>query len=155
MSSGAIKSENKQSIKVLEELLAKLTVSKAQDEINGVSQEIAIFINGDIEEEDATTKYVKDAAPRRQLCKTCRVVPKDKRLVTNHPSRAIETLKKDNEERKSRETTHQTEQDNTPILGGSRLMLTQGPGGPAPASPMPYGQQANGITPQATGYRAF
>jgi clathrin heavy chain len=69
-------------------------------------------------------------------------------------TRAIETLKKDNEERKSRETTHTTEQDNTPILGGSRLMLTQGPGGPAPASPMPYGQ-ANGITPQATGYRAF
>jgi len=64
-------------------------------------------------------------------------------------TRTIEMLKKDNEERKSREKTHQTEEDNTPILGGSRLMLTQGPAPPA----MPY--QANGITPQATGYRAF
>ncbi|CAL5873777.1 uncharacterized protein PFLUO_LOCUS8059 [Penicillium psychrofluorescens] len=68
-------------------------------------------------------------------------------------TRTIEMLKKDNEERKARETTQRTEEDNTPILGGSRLMLTQGPGG-APASPMPYGQ-ANGVAPQATGYRAF
>lgn len=55
-SKGAIKSENKQSVKVLEELLAKLTVSKAQDEILATAQEIAIFINGDIEEKDAPTK---------------------------------------------------------------------------------------------------
>ncbi|KAJ5389520.1 clathrin heavy chain [Penicillium cataractarum] len=69
-------------------------------------------------------------------------------------TRTIEMLKKDNEERKSREKTQQTEEDNTPILGGSRLMLTQGPA--APASPMPYGgQPVNGLTPQATGYRAF
>jgi len=68
-------------------------------------------------------------------------------------TRTIEMLKKDNEERKSREKSQRTEEDNTPILGGSRLMLTQGPG--APASPMPYGQPANGLTPQATGYRAF
>lgn len=62
----------------------------------------------------------------------------------------IEQLKKDNEERKSRETTTQKDEDNTPILG-SRLMLTQGPAsGPGPA---PF--QPNGITPQATGYRAF
>ncbi|KAJ5565084.1 clathrin heavy chain [Penicillium frequentans] len=68
-------------------------------------------------------------------------------------TRTIEMLKKDNEERKSREKTHKTEEDNTPILSGSRLMLTQGPS-PA-ASPMPYGQQANGLAPQVTGYRAF
>lgn len=66
---------------------------------------------------------------------------------------AIEMLKKDNEERKARETKVQKEEDNTPILGGSRLMLTQGPAGNAP-SPMPY-QQTNGFTPQPTGYRAF
>lgn len=67
-------------------------------------------------------------------------------------TRTIEMLKKDNEERKSREKSQKTEEDNTPILGGSRLMLTQGP---APTgSPAPYGQ-ANGLTPQATGYRAF
>lgn len=68
-------------------------------------------------------------------------------------TRTIEMLKKDNEERKSKEKSQKTDEDNTPILGGSRLMLTQGPA--APASPMAYGQQANGITPQATGYRAF
>jgi len=51
-----IKSENAQSVKVLEGLLQKLTVSKSQDEINAASNNIAIFINGDIEEEDAPTK---------------------------------------------------------------------------------------------------
>ncbi|GAM84451.1 hypothetical protein ANO11243_024470 [Dothideomycetidae sp. 11243] len=51
-----VKSENKQSVKVLESLLSKLTISKAQDEINASSQEIAVFINGDIEEQDAPVK---------------------------------------------------------------------------------------------------
>ncbi|OXV07385.1 hypothetical protein Egran_04850 [Elaphomyces granulatus] len=64
---------------------------------------------------------------------------------------AIELLTKDNEERKAREASQRKEEDNTPILG-SRLMLTQGSVG-AP-SPVPYGQ-TNGITPQATGFRAF
>ncbi|EOD49327.1 hypothetical protein GTA08_BOTSDO02967 [Neofusicoccum parvum] len=63
----------------------------------------------------------------------------------------IEQLKKDNEERKAKEKSQQTNDENTPILGPSRLMLTQGPSAPSPA---PYGQ-ANGIAPQATGYRAF
>lgn len=54
----------------------------------------------------------------------------------------IESLKKDNEERKAREAKDQKEEDNTPILGGSRLMLTQGS-----ASPMP-----NGFAAQPTGY---
>ncbi|KAG0156399.1 hypothetical protein PDIDSM_3577 [Penicillium digitatum] len=59
-------------------------------------------------------------------------------------TRSIEMLKKDNEERKNREKTTRTEENNTPILQGSRLMLTQGP-------------QSNGagLTPQATGYRGF
>jgi clathrin heavy chain len=65
----------------------------------------------------------------------------------------IELLKKDNEERKTREASQQKDEDSTPILGGSRLMLTQGPISSAP-SPAPYGQ-ANGIAPQATGFRAF
>lgn len=71
-------------------------------------------------------------------------------------TRAIEMLKKDNEERKSRETTQKKDEDNTPILSGSRLMLTQGPAQAPPpmASPMPYGQ-TNGLTPQATGFRPF
>lgn len=60
----------------------------------------------------------------------------------------IESLKKDNEERKAREAKERKEEDNTPILGGSRLMLTQGPAGSA--SPM-----ANGFAGQPTGYRGF
>ena len=52
----AVKSENKKSLKVLEELLGKLTISKAQDEINAASLDLATFINGDIEEADAPTK---------------------------------------------------------------------------------------------------
>lgn len=58
-SAGQLKKENAQSVKVLEQLLSKLTVSKAQDEINASSQEIAVFINGDIEEQDAPVKFVK------------------------------------------------------------------------------------------------
>ena len=66
-------------------------------------------------------------------------------------SSTIEILKKDNEERKAREAKTQKEEDNTPILGGSRLMLTQGGSG---SMGTPYSQM-NGITPQPTGYRAF
>lgn len=64
-------------------------------------------------------------------------------------SATIETLKKDNEERKLREKSQETEESNAPILGGNRLMITAGPGGAA--SPGPYGQ-TNGFVPQATGY---
>ena len=65
-------------------------------------------------------------------------------------AQAIEQLKKDNESRKEKEKSQQTDDDNTPILGGSRLMLTQGPVGGA-ASPAPY---ANGIAGQPTGMMA-
>ena len=51
-----VKSENSKSEKVLEELFSKLSVSKAQDEINAAAHDIATFINGDIEEADAPTK---------------------------------------------------------------------------------------------------
>ncbi|KAF2161123.1 hypothetical protein M409DRAFT_69976 [Zasmidium cellare ATCC 36951] len=57
-SAAAQTQENKQSVKVLEELLNKLSVSKTADEAKGTSQEIAIFINGDIQEKDAPTKAV-------------------------------------------------------------------------------------------------
>jgi len=63
----------------------------------------------------------------------------------------IEQLKKDNEERKAREASMQKEEDQTPILAGSRLMLTQGSGPSAAPSPVPFGQ-TNGITPQPTGF---
>lgn len=52
----------------------------------------------------------------------------------------IEQLRKDNEERKAKEATLKKDEDNTPILGGSRLMLTQGP------------IQTNGVVPQPTGF---
>ncbi|KAI9729007.1 MAG: hypothetical protein M1828_000092 [Chrysothrix sp. TS-e1954] len=65
----------------------------------------------------------------------------------------IETLKRDNDERKAREQSQQKDEEDKPILGGSRLMLTQGSMGSAPPA-SPYGQ-ANGIAPQPTGYRAF
>ncbi|KAK5124008.1 hypothetical protein LTR85_002205 [Meristemomyces frigidus] len=63
---------------------------------------------------------------------------------------AIDQLKRDNEERKAREAENKKEEDTGPILGQSRLMLTQGP--MQTGSPAPY---ANGIVPQPTGYRGF
>ncbi|KAK5112979.1 hypothetical protein LTR62_003801 [Meristemomyces frigidus] len=61
---------------------------------------------------------------------------------------AIDSLKKDNEERKAREKSEQKDEETGPILGQSRLMLTQGPVGG-------YGGQTNGIMPQVTGYGGF
>jgi elongation factor 3 len=51
-----IKSENKGSIKVIEELLQKLSISKEQADINSTALDLATFVNGDIEEADAPTK---------------------------------------------------------------------------------------------------
>ncbi|KAF9693239.1 hypothetical protein EKO04_008878 [Ascochyta lentis] len=80
----AIKSENSKAVKVLEELLSKLTVSKAQDEINASASSIATFINGDIEEADAPTKAVellkkqlsnkKDAVARERALDAIRAI---------------------------------------------------------------------------------
>lgn len=64
----------------------------------------------------------------------------------------VEQLRKDNEERKAREKSAEKDEENTPILGGTRLMLTQGPAGAARvASP---GFQ-NGFAPQPTGFGNF
>lgn len=52
------KSENQKSVKVLDELMNKLTVSKTADETSAAAGNIATFINGDIEEHDAPTKSV-------------------------------------------------------------------------------------------------
>ncbi|RDL36686.1 Clathrin heavy chain [Venustampulla echinocandica] len=67
-------------------------------------------------------------------------------------SSTIEMLKKDNEERKSREKSQETDESSTPILGGNRLMITAGPGGRT--SPAPFAQ-TNGFAPQQTGYSNF
>jgi elongation factor 3 len=48
--------ENKTSLKVLDDLMAKLTISKEQDAINDASRNLAIFVNGDIETKDAPVK---------------------------------------------------------------------------------------------------
>lgn len=57
--------ENKNSVKVLDELLAKLNISKAQEDVNAATHNLAIFINGDIESKDAPTKTVE--ALKKQL----------------------------------------------------------------------------------------
>ena len=77
-SEAAVQKENKQSVKVLDELMQKLSVSKGGDDAKATSQEIASFINGDIEEHDAPTKAVetlkkmlnnkKDATARQNAC---------------------------------------------------------------------------------------
>jgi clathrin heavy chain len=64
-------------------------------------------------------------------------------------TKELAILKADNEARKLKEKETEKTEDNTPILGGSRLMITAGPGGAA--SPAPYGQ-TNGFAPQPTGY---
>ncbi|KAF2684032.1 ARM repeat-containing protein [Lentithecium fluviatile CBS 122367] len=79
-----IKAENSKSLKVLEELLGKLTISKAQDEINAAALDLATFINGDIEEGDAPTKAVellrkqlnskKDAVARERALDAIRAI---------------------------------------------------------------------------------
>jgi elongation factor 3 len=48
--------ENKGSIKVLDDLMAKLNLSSEQDQINAATHNLAVFINGDIETNDAPTK---------------------------------------------------------------------------------------------------
>lgn len=68
---------------------------------------------------------------------------------------AIQVLKKDNEDRKAREKSQETEQDQTPILGAGRLMITGGPAAGRPTSPAVFGGQQNGIPYQPTGYGGF
>lgn len=48
--------ETAQSIKVLDELMQKLTVSKEADAIKGASHDLATFINGDIVDFDVPVK---------------------------------------------------------------------------------------------------
>ena len=67
-------------------------------------------------------------------------------------SSTIDQLKKDNDARNAREAADKKDEDSGPILGQSRLMLTQGPMGSQ--SPAPYAQ-TNGTMPQPTGYRGF
>ncbi|KAJ4296171.1 Clathrin heavy chain [Collariella sp. IMI 366227] len=66
-------------------------------------------------------------------------------------TKELSLLKADNEARKAKEKEQEKVEDNTPILGGNRLMITAGPTGGAGGAPSPY-MQANGFAPQPTGY---
>ena len=47
--------EQRNTAKVLDELMAKLSISKAQDDINAATHNIAVFINS-VEEDSAAAK---------------------------------------------------------------------------------------------------
>ncbi len=49
-------SENAKSVKVLDDLMQKLTLSKEADAIKEASAALASFINGHIEDQDAPTR---------------------------------------------------------------------------------------------------
>lgn len=55
-SEAVIAAENQKSIKVLDELLQKLTISKTKDEAIYAAENLATFINGPIEEHEVPTK---------------------------------------------------------------------------------------------------
>lgn len=55
-SEAVIASENKKSLKVLDELFAALSVSPLGSEAESAAKNLAHFINGPIEEHDAPTK---------------------------------------------------------------------------------------------------
>jgi len=55
-SGSAVVSESAKSVKALDELLSKLTVSKSQDEASAAANNLASFINGANEEHEAPTK---------------------------------------------------------------------------------------------------
>ncbi|KAI9757882.1 MAG: translational elongation factor EF-1 alpha [Lichina confinis] len=79
-----VAAENAKSVKVLDELLAKLSVSKTADETNVAAANIATFINGPIEERDAPTKAIdllkqqlankKDGAVRERALHTIQAI---------------------------------------------------------------------------------
>ncbi|KAL7629469.1 Clathrin heavy chain [Parahypoxylon ruwenzoriense] len=67
-------------------------------------------------------------------------------------TKEIATLKADNEARKAKETAQEKHEDQTPILGGNRLMITAGPAASTGRiSPAPF-TQTNGFAPQPTGF---
>ncbi|KAH8905204.1 clathrin heavy chain [Coniochaeta sp. PMI_546] len=73
--------------------------------------------------------------------------------LLSQTTKEIASLKADNEARKAREKEQEHVEDNTPILGAGRLMITAGPGGVGGGhtSPAPF-TQTNGFAPQPTGF---
>jgi clathrin heavy chain len=70
--------------------------------------------------------------------------------MLSQQTKELAVLKADNEARKAKESAQEKHEDQTPILGGNRLMITSGPTGGA-SSPAPFAQ-TNGFAPQPTGY---
>jgi len=71
--------------------------------------------------------------------------------LLSQQTKELALLKADNEARKAKEKEQEKVEDNTPILGGNRLMITAGPmGNTGRASPALA--QPNGFVPQPTGY---
>jgi len=54
----AIAAENKESVKILEQMLTNLSIATSADTVNKASLSLASFINGPIEDKDAPTQYV-------------------------------------------------------------------------------------------------
>ncbi|KAI1110847.1 clathrin heavy chain-like protein [Nemania sp. NC0429] len=72
--------------------------------------------------------------------------------MLSQQTKELAILKADNEARKAKEAAQEKHEDETPILGGNRLMITAGPGvGAGNVSPAPY-SHTNGFAPQPTGY---
>ncbi|KAG6204515.1 translational elongation factor EF-1 alpha [Claviceps purpurea] len=86
-------SENAQSIKVLDELFQKLTVSKEAADIKESSHQLASFINGRIEDQDVPTKIIdnlkkslankKDAVAREQACVAIEAIASHSEVAAN------------------------------------------------------------------------
>jgi elongation factor 3 len=78
MTASNIASENQKSVKVLDELLNKLSISKTAEDAEYAAENLATFINGPIEENEVPTKIVdaikkqlsnkKDAVAREHAC---------------------------------------------------------------------------------------
>ncbi|KAG8526533.1 translational elongation factor EF-1 alpha [Bacidia gigantensis] len=87
------KSENQKSAKVLDELLAKLSISKTADQTSEAAGNIASFINGNIEEADAPTRTVeglkkqlankKDAGARERGLSTIQAIAQHSTVSPN------------------------------------------------------------------------
>lgn len=73
--------------------------------------------------------------------------------LLSQQTKELAVLKSDNEERKAKEKEQEKVEDNTPILGANRLMITSGPtgGNVGRVSPAPFAG-ANGFAPQPTGF---
>jgi len=79
MPSAASQSENAKSVKVLDELMAKLTISKEADAVKESAAALASFINGRIEDLDTPTKTVE--ALKKQLANKKDAAVREKALL--------------------------------------------------------------------------